>query len=160
MMVTLKDQLSRKKLWAILGITRKKYDTIKPWKKAGVSKEKYAEMLNLMPHEAMQILKDEADAERLVESIFGSHRLELYDSFDDTQRRELYEKCRQLATFPKIILSVFTGSTLTGQLGVIEKYDMDIEVCTPAYVRLSSAWSKERIVEGSLEKAVQRKAME
>ncbi len=37
-----------------------------------MTKEKYAEMLNLMPHAAMQILKDEADAERLVESIFGS----------------------------------------------------------------------------------------
>ncbi len=36
-----------------------------------MTKEKYAEMLNLMPPEAMQILKDNADAERLVESIFG-----------------------------------------------------------------------------------------
>ena len=71
LMPTLKDQLSREKPWAILGITRKKYDTIKPWKKAGMTKDKYAEMLNLMPHEAMQILKDEADADRLVESIFG-----------------------------------------------------------------------------------------
>jgi hypothetical protein len=35
-----------------------------------MSKEKYAEMLNLIPHEAMQILKDEADAERLLEGIF------------------------------------------------------------------------------------------
>jgi hypothetical protein len=36
-----------------------------------MTKEKYAEMLNLIPHEAMQILKDVADADRLVESIFG-----------------------------------------------------------------------------------------
>ncbi len=35
-----------------------------------MTKEKYAEMLNLVPHEAMQILKDEADAERLVDAIF------------------------------------------------------------------------------------------
>jgi hypothetical protein len=40
--------------------------------KAGMSKEKYAEMLDLIPHEAMQILKDEADAERLVKSVFRS----------------------------------------------------------------------------------------
>ena len=71
-MSKLKSQFSREKPWAILGMSRKKYDTIKPWKAAQMSKEKYAEMLNLMPHEAMQILKDEADAERLVESIFGS----------------------------------------------------------------------------------------
>ncbi len=111
---------------------------------------------------ALHVIKDLelVQLARSFSRVATSHRLELYDSFDDTQRRELYEKCRQLATFPKITLSVFTGSTLTGQLGVIEKYDMDIEVCTPAYVRLSSAWSKERIIQGSLEKAVQRKAME
>ncbi len=28
-----------------------------------MTKEKYAEVLNLIPHEAMQILKDEADGE-------------------------------------------------------------------------------------------------
>jgi hypothetical protein len=36
-----------------------------------MTKERYAKMLNLIPHEAMQILKDEADAERLVDGIFG-----------------------------------------------------------------------------------------
>ncbi len=36
-----------------------------------MTKEKYAEMLNMIPHEAMKILKDEADAEKLVERIFG-----------------------------------------------------------------------------------------
>jgi hypothetical protein len=61
------------KPWAILGITRKKYAVARPWKKAGMTKEKYAEVLNLFPHEAMQkILKDEADAKRLMEGIFGS----------------------------------------------------------------------------------------
>jgi hypothetical protein len=52
--------------WAILDITRKQYAAARPWKKAGMSKEKYAEMLNLMPHEA--------DAERLLEGIFGLQR--------------------------------------------------------------------------------------
>ncbi len=61
----------QEKPWAILGITRKQYAAARPWKKAGMSKGKCAEMLNLIPHEAMQILRDEADAERLVESIFG-----------------------------------------------------------------------------------------
>lgn len=59
------------KPWAILGISRKQYVAAKPWKKAGMTKEKFSEMLNLIPHEAMQILKDEADAERLVGKIFG-----------------------------------------------------------------------------------------
>lgn len=54
-----------------LGITSMQCAAANPWKKAEMTKEKYMEMLNLMPHEAMQILKDNADAERLVESIFG-----------------------------------------------------------------------------------------
>ena len=101
---------------------------------------------------ALHVVKDLelVQLARSFSKVATSHRLELYDSFEDDQRRELYEKCRGLATFPKIVLSVFTGSSLMGQLGVVEKYDMDIEVCTPAYVRLSSPWSKERTIKGSL----------
>jgi hypothetical protein len=36
-------------------MTRKQYAAARPWKKAGVSKGKYAEVLNLISHEAMQI---------------------------------------------------------------------------------------------------------
>ncbi|GAB6056966.1 hypothetical protein JCM31598_00830 [Desulfonatronum parangueonense] len=36
-----------------------------------MSKEKSAEMVSLIPHEAMQILKEEAYAARLVDTIFG-----------------------------------------------------------------------------------------
>lgn len=102
---------------------------------------------------ALHVVKDQdlVQMARSFSRAATSHRLELYDSFEDAQRRELYEKCRGLTAFPKIILSVFTGSTLMGQLGVIEKYDMDIEVCTPAYARLFSPWSAERMVQGSLE---------
>ena len=88
---------------------------------------------------------------RSFSKVATSHRLELSDSFEEAQRRELYEKCRGLTIFPKIILSVFTGSSIMRQLGVIEKYDMDIEVCCPVYVRLSSQWSAERMIQGTLE---------
>ncbi len=71
-MPTHKSKFTSEKPWSILGISCKQYATTRPWKKAGMSKGKCAEMLNLMPHEAMKILKDEVDAERLVESIFGS----------------------------------------------------------------------------------------
>ncbi|GAB6060294.1 hypothetical protein [Desulfonatronum parangueonense] len=66
-MPNIKSKLSAEKPWAILGLTRKQYASARAWKKAGMTKEKYEEMLNLIPHEAMEILKDEADAERLVE---------------------------------------------------------------------------------------------
>ncbi len=41
-----------------------------------MTEEKYAEMLNLIPPEAIKMLKDEADAARLVESIFGDPTVE------------------------------------------------------------------------------------
>lgn len=53
MMPTLKDQLSRKNLAPFLGITCRQYAAARPWKKAGMTKEKYAVMLNL--NKAMQI---------------------------------------------------------------------------------------------------------
>ncbi len=103
---------------------------------------------------ALHVVKDQelVQLARSFSKVATSHRLELYDSFEDVQRQELYKKCRQLAMFPKIILSVFIGSSLMVQLGVIEKYDMDIEVCCPTYARLSSQWSAERLIQGSLER--------
>lgn len=80
-----------------------------------------------------------------------SDKLELYKHFSDSQRKLLYEKCRQLSDFPKIIISVFRNSTIQGQLQIIGQYKMDVEVCCPTYSRLFSVWSKETKIEGSLE---------
>lgn len=77
-------------------------------------------------------------------------RLELYEHFNDSRRRQLYAKCRLLSGFPKVIISVFRGSTIQGQLRLIEKYQMDVEVCCPMYSRLFSEWSDETRIEGSL----------
>ena len=63
--------LEKEKPWAILGITRREYDKARPWKKAGVSRETFAEMVRAVPPEAIKILKDDAEAEILVEAIFG-----------------------------------------------------------------------------------------
>jgi hypothetical protein len=52
-----------------------------------MTKEKYAKMLNLIPHEAMQILKDEADAERLVEGIFKLKSTKSQSRFSTSTRR-------------------------------------------------------------------------
>jgi hypothetical protein len=103
---------------------------------------------------AVHVLKDQGIVE-LIKSFNKaalSDRLEMYESLEETERKMLYEKCRAITSFPKLILSVFTGSTLMSQLQVIEKYDMDIEVLCPAYARLSSQWSTERMVRGSLER--------
>lgn len=65
-------------------------------------------------------------------------RIEMYKDFSDSQRSLLYQRCRQVSSFPKIILTVFMGSTIEKQLSVLEHYKMDTEVCKPIYSRLSS----------------------
>lgn len=59
------------KPWAILGISRRQYDTAKPWKKAKMSKEEFAKLVSMVPPEAIKRLKDVADAEVLLEAAFG-----------------------------------------------------------------------------------------
>ena len=84
-------------------------------------------------------------------SKIGSRRIELYSNFNESQRNTLYQKCREISDFPKVIISVFKGSTIEKQLLVLEHYKMDIEVCRPAYSRLYSSWTNEMRIEGSLE---------
>ena len=59
------------KPWAILGISRRQYDSAKPWKKAKMSKEEFAKLICLVPPEAIKRLRDNADAEVLLEAAFG-----------------------------------------------------------------------------------------
>ena len=79
-----------------------------------------------------------------------SDRMELYSELDETHRNQLYQKCRQVSGFPKIIISVFRGSTIEKQLSVLQQYKMDVEVCAPIYSRLYSSWTNETRIEGVL----------
>lgn len=97
----------------------------------------------LKNHEILEMAKDYTKK-------IESERLELYSDLDDAQRNNLYQKCRELSKFPKLIISVFRSSSIETQLAVLEKYDMDVEVCTPIYSRLYSDWQNETRIEGSL----------
>ena len=97
----------------------------------------------LKNHEILEMAKDYTNQ-------IESKRLELYSDLDDGQRNNLYQKCRELSKFPKLIISVFRSSSIETQLAVLEKYDMDVEVCTPIYSRLYSDWQNEIRIEGSL----------
>jgi len=97
----------------------------------------------LKNHEILEMAKDYTKK-------IESERLELYSDLDDAQRNNLYQKCRELSKFPKLIISVFRSSSIETQLAVLEKYDMDVEVCTPIYSRLYSEWQNEIRIEGSL----------
>ena len=79
-----------------------------------------------------------------------SQLLELRSDLDDDQRDRLYQKCRELSAFPKMMISIFRSSTIEKQLIVLENYKMEIEVCTPIYSRLYSRWTENFQIEGSL----------
>jgi hypothetical protein len=88
-----------------------------------------------------------------------SELLELNSDFSQWEREEIYNRCRKIATFPKLIVSVFKGSAIAWQLPVLESYKMDIEVCSPIYSRLYSPWTNATAVEGSLSDPLPEKRM-
>ena len=52
-------------------IPRSRYEAAQPWKKAGLTRAKFEELLQLIPDELVSEMRDHAVAEILVESIFG-----------------------------------------------------------------------------------------
>ncbi|TAJ44059.1 hypothetical protein [Methanofollis fontis] len=64
----------------------------------------------------------------------GGERLSL-DAASDDCLEEIRGRCRQVENWPKLILSAFQGSSVLSQLPVIERYPMEVEVCSPSFVR-------------------------
>ena len=60
----------RLKPWQRLGITKKQYLTSKPWKGTGLSREKYEHIISVVPQDALNELRIEAEAEALLEKMF------------------------------------------------------------------------------------------
>jgi hypothetical protein len=83
-------------------------------------------------------------------SKIDSQSLELSIELNNKQRDILYQKCRDLPVFPKLIVSVFRSSTIEKQLVVLENYKMEVEVCTPTYSRLFAGMGNNERIEGSL----------
>ncbi len=65
--------------------------------------------------------------------------LNLSDEIERETLKKLHEKCRHIDDFYKLAITVFEGSTIHPQLKVLEKYKMELEVCTPRYYRLYSS---------------------
>ncbi len=63
--------LKKEKPWAKLRMTRRQYETARPWKKAGMARGRWEELVLLFPDDAIDALKLEADADKLVEAMFG-----------------------------------------------------------------------------------------
>ena len=56
--------LTREKPWARLRMSRRAYETARPKAKAGLSRQKWVELLLFIPDESVDALKLEADAVR------------------------------------------------------------------------------------------------
>jgi len=67
----------------------------------------------LKNHEILEMAKDYTNQ-------IESKRLELYSDLDDGQRNNLYQKCRELSKFPKLIIS-------SGQIDIRE--DVNQRIC-------------------------------
>jgi len=67
----LKKLKRENKPWAVLGMSRREYEVKRPWKGAGVSRDHFEEIKAIVPPEMIERLKEEAQAELLVEQIFG-----------------------------------------------------------------------------------------
>jgi hypothetical protein len=58
-----------------------------------------------------------------------SPKCELYDDILPESRKRLHELCREIPPTNKVTLTVLRGSTILRQLPVLEKYQIDVEVC-------------------------------
>ena len=76
--------------------------------------------------------------------------MEMYTDLNESQRLQLYQECRTIENYSKIIVSTFRGSAIEGQLSILEQYKMDVEVCQVNYSRLYSSWRDNTTIEGSL----------
>jgi hypothetical protein len=63
---------------------------------------------------------------------------------------ELRERCQHVDMGQKAVVTVLGGSSLEGQLPLLERYPMQVEVCTVTYSRTANQWNPARGIRGSL----------
>lgn len=61
----------KNKPWAVLRMTRVQYAASRPWKKTKMSRKAFENLICSLPPEIFDEIKLQADAEHLLESIFG-----------------------------------------------------------------------------------------
>ena len=65
------QRLKQEKPWAKLRMSRRVYEAKRPWAKSGLSRKQWEANLDYFPDEAIDALYREAEADILVEAIFG-----------------------------------------------------------------------------------------
>jgi hypothetical protein len=72
------------------------------------------------------------------------------DDIDENTRTAMYARLQKVVWGMKMIVTVFHGSSITHQLGILSDMPFDLEVCTPQYHRQNSQWSGRIECEGNL----------
>jgi hypothetical protein len=107
---------------------------------------------DLMLQVGVHVLRESeaiAQAKTIVDDIVTADNVDLSDLTAD-DRKMLSAACHTVKDFPKLVVTVLTGSTLLRSVVCFENYSMDIEVCTVAYQRLYSPWTKQFRIVGDL----------
>ena len=65
--------LNAEKPWTKLHMTRRQYETARPWENSGMNRQKWEEVVLLFPDDTIEGIYREAEADRLIEAIFGSN---------------------------------------------------------------------------------------
>jgi hypothetical protein len=75
----MKNRPSPIKPWQRMGINRRQYSAARPWKKAGMTRAKYEKIIMAVPQEMLTEIRITAEADALVEKIFGKELTEDLD---------------------------------------------------------------------------------
>lgn len=60
----------KEKPWAVMGVSRKQYESARIWKKTKLSRKKFDDLICSLPPDFFKELQLVSDGERLVEAIF------------------------------------------------------------------------------------------
>ncbi len=102
---------------------------------------------------ALHILKDAeliSVAHQSFRDVNADH-VTLHENITSDDLERLYTTCRRVTHQYKLALTVLEGSTISRQVRVLEKYPMDVEVCTVRYARSYSEWTRSTNVQVSLD---------
>lgn len=108
---------------------------------------------------AVHVLRDEAVLEIVDQRLpilresrvpFEEEPVEL-EALPEADLAELRRLCRQSDLSYKLVATILADSSLNAQLAVLDRYPMELEVCTVTYSRTRSVWSGETEIRGSLD---------
>lgn len=80
---------------------------------------------------AYHIVKDPEVIQIAREAIkdLESPGVQLHLSLDKNMRDVLIARCRAIENWPKLVITVTSGSSVSNQVDVINNYNMDVEIC-------------------------------